>query len=272
MSRLFGHGDLRLYLLQLLSGEPRHGYELIVELETRFMGLYSPSPGTIYPRLAALEEEGLVASEEIDGRKVYRLTDAGRTELDERAEELKEISKRVTESARGLSREIRDEVKGSVRGLRDEMRQAARDLRAEDRRSGREQRESDKSCAKSPGWEKAWESAWENWRQAWQEAIGQADVGRIAADAVRESLEGVRQSLDIRINTQSRSRPTRERLRNDFRLLQQDLQAFVRDVAGAARRHGLDSNRMAGLRDLLSEARIEVIDLLERGVSRSTDE
>ena len=73
MSPVFRHGSLRLYLLRLLDEEPRHGYEVIRLLRDRFMGVYSPSPGTIYPRLARLEEEGLVTHDEVDGRKVYRL-------------------------------------------------------------------------------------------------------------------------------------------------------------------------------------------------------
>src|SRR5690606_33423134 len=70
MSTIFGHGRLRLYLLKLLDESPRHGYEIISLLRDRFLGIYSPSPGTIYPRLARLEEEGLVTHEEVDGRKV----------------------------------------------------------------------------------------------------------------------------------------------------------------------------------------------------------
>ena len=63
MSPVFGHGRLRLYLLKLLEESPRHGYEVIRLLQDRFLGVYSPSPGTIYPRLARLEEEGLVTHE-----------------------------------------------------------------------------------------------------------------------------------------------------------------------------------------------------------------
>ena len=61
MSPVFGHGHLRLYLLSLLAEEPRHGYELIQALGRSFGGTYVPSAGTIYPRLAKLEEDGLVA-------------------------------------------------------------------------------------------------------------------------------------------------------------------------------------------------------------------
>ena len=84
MSPVFGHGRLRLYLLKLLEESPRHGYEVIRLLQDRFLGVYSPSPGTIYPRLARLEEEGLVTHEVVDGKKVYRITDKGRAELNDR--------------------------------------------------------------------------------------------------------------------------------------------------------------------------------------------
>ena len=84
MSPVFRHGGLRLYLLKLLDEAPRHGYDVIRLLQDRFLGVYSPSPGTIYPRLARLEEEGLVTHEVIDGKKVYKITDAGRAELNAR--------------------------------------------------------------------------------------------------------------------------------------------------------------------------------------------
>jgi DNA-binding PadR family transcriptional regulator len=88
---VFAHGNLRLYLLALLEEQPRHGYELIQALSDRFGGTYSPSAGTIYPRLAKLEEEGLV-TKRTDGRKsVYEITDAGRAELESRRHELDAI-------------------------------------------------------------------------------------------------------------------------------------------------------------------------------------
>ena len=82
MTPVFRHGRLRLYLLRLLDEEPRHGYEVIRLLRDRFMGVYAPSPGTIYPRLARLEEEGLVTHDEENGRKVYRITEAGQPRVD----------------------------------------------------------------------------------------------------------------------------------------------------------------------------------------------
>ena len=110
MSPVFSHGRLRLYLLKLLDESPRHGYEVIRLLEDRFMGLYAPSPGTIYPRLARLESEGLVTQSQEGGRKVYRITDAGRQELASRRQELAELEAEISGSVHGLAREIRDGV------------------------------------------------------------------------------------------------------------------------------------------------------------------
>ncbi|MEE3918445.1 PadR family transcriptional regulator [Micromonospora sp. BRA006-A] len=87
MTAVFSHGRLRLYLLKLLDDGPKHGYELIRLLEERFLGLYAPSAGTIYPRLQRLEAEGLVTHTAAGGRKVYEITEAGRAEL-QRADEL----------------------------------------------------------------------------------------------------------------------------------------------------------------------------------------
>jgi DNA-binding PadR family transcriptional regulator len=141
MSPVFSHGRLRLYLLKLLEESPRHGYDVIRLLEDRFMGLYTPSPGTIYPRLQRLEAEGLVTQSQEGGRKVYQLTDAGREELASRREELAELEAEISGSVHGLAREIRDEVRGSVRDLKQELRQAARELRREQRHENRSRRD-----------------------------------------------------------------------------------------------------------------------------------
>ena len=79
-------GDVRAALLSLLADKPMHGYDLIRELEQRSGGAWRPSPGSIYPTLQLLEDEGLVTSEEQDGKRVYTITDAGRAELEERRE------------------------------------------------------------------------------------------------------------------------------------------------------------------------------------------
>jgi DNA-binding PadR family transcriptional regulator len=142
MSPVFGHGRLRLYLLKLLDESPRHGYDAIRALEDRFLGLYAPSAGTVYPRLSRLEAEGLVTSTDEDGRKVYRITEAGRAELAARQDELADIESDITGSVRDLASEIRSDVRGSVNDLRAELKSAARDVRRESRHYAREQRKS----------------------------------------------------------------------------------------------------------------------------------
>ena len=128
MSPVFRHGRLRLYLLKLLDDAPRHGYEVIRLLQDRFMGVYAPSPGTIYPRLARLEEEGLVTHDEADGRKVYRITDKGREELRARLDDLAELEEEITASVRDIAREVTEDVRETVRTLREELTWAAREF------------------------------------------------------------------------------------------------------------------------------------------------
>lgn len=133
---VFSHGSLRLYLLSLLAEQPRHGYELIQALSDRFGGTYSPSAGTIYPRLAKLEEEGLVTKTS-DGRKsVYRITEAGRAELAARENELSAIEDELTDSIRRLADGVRANVNEAMRSLRADLASAAREAK----RSGRTER------------------------------------------------------------------------------------------------------------------------------------
>ncbi|SCL39540.1 DNA-binding transcriptional regulator, PadR family [Micromonospora rhizosphaerae] len=132
MTAVFSHGRLRLYLLKLLDDGPKHGYELIRLLEDRFLGLYAPSAGTIYPRLQRLEAEGLVTHTAAGGRKVYEITEAGRAELRQRADELATLESDISASVEDLSAlagEIQTEVRGSVRDLKRELREAARQTR-----------------------------------------------------------------------------------------------------------------------------------------------
>jgi len=79
--RFFGRGDMKYALLWLLQERPMHGYEMIKALEQRSGGFYSPSPGSIYPTLQMLEEGGFVTSNEVEGKKVYTITDTGRALL-----------------------------------------------------------------------------------------------------------------------------------------------------------------------------------------------
>ena len=122
MSTFFGHGRLRLYLLKMLDESPRHGYEIISLLRDRFLGVYSPSPGTIYPRLARLEEEGLVTHTEEGDRKVYHLTDKGRQELRERESDLKDLEQEITDSVRDIARAVKQDVRATISSLREELK------------------------------------------------------------------------------------------------------------------------------------------------------
>ena len=136
MTPVFSHGSLRLYLLSLLAEQPRHGYELIQALSDRFGGTYSPSAGTIYPRLAKLEEERLV-TKSTDGRKtVYEITDAGRAELSAREGELDAIENEVTDSVRRLADEVRSGVNAAMKSLRADLASAARQAREESKSQG----------------------------------------------------------------------------------------------------------------------------------------
>ncbi|HEY0247225.1 MAG TPA: helix-turn-helix transcriptional regulator [Gryllotalpicola sp.] len=124
---VFSHGSLRLYLLSLLSEAPRHGYELIQALEQRFGGTYSPSAGTIYPRLSKLEEEGLVTKAAQGRKTIYEITAAGRAELAARESELHDIEAEVTDSVRRLADEVRDGVNQALKSLRADLASAARE-------------------------------------------------------------------------------------------------------------------------------------------------
>jgi DNA-binding PadR family transcriptional regulator len=75
--RLFDHGELRLVVLALISERPRHGYEIIKEIEDRVAGTYTPSPGVIYPTLTMLEELGHATVTENEGKKLYAITADG---------------------------------------------------------------------------------------------------------------------------------------------------------------------------------------------------
>jgi DNA-binding PadR family transcriptional regulator len=125
MSPVFAHGHLRLYLLVLLADHPMHGYELIQALGDRFGGTYVPSAGTVYPRLAKLEDDGLV-TKTADGRKtVYSITDAGRAELAARADEIAAVESGVSDSVKSLADGVRASVGEAMRSLRADLAAAA---------------------------------------------------------------------------------------------------------------------------------------------------
>lgn len=120
--RRFGAEALKYLVLHLLKTEPRHGYELIKAIESLSAGLYSPSPGMIYPLLNLLADEGLItelAGEE--GRRRYAITDAGRAALDAAEAQLQEALARLAEMAgarqeRSRVHESMGALKAAVRG------------------------------------------------------------------------------------------------------------------------------------------------------------
>ncbi|APF34467.1 PadR family transcriptional regulator [Microbacterium arborescens] len=125
MPPVFSHGDLRLYLLSLLDESPRHGYDLMQALTERTGGTYSPSAGTIYPRLAKLEDEGLV-TKTVDGRKtIYEITDAGRDELSARRHDLDGIQAGLADSIRLIADEVRGSVRAAMKSLQADLAAAA---------------------------------------------------------------------------------------------------------------------------------------------------
>jgi len=93
--RIFERGDLKFVILRVLSDTPMHGYEVMKALEKESGGYYRPSPGSVYPTLQMLEDEGYLESEEKDGKRVYTVTDTGRKYLEENAEVVDDVFDRV---------------------------------------------------------------------------------------------------------------------------------------------------------------------------------
>jgi Predicted transcriptional regulators len=103
-ARLFEQGDLKYVILRLLEEKPRHGYEIIKDLEGRFGGSYAPSPGTVYPTLTMLEDLGYarVVPEE-GGKKIYEITDEGRKYLAEHSTTVNDIFERIARFVGGFT-------------------------------------------------------------------------------------------------------------------------------------------------------------------------
>ena len=241
MSPVFRHGSLRLYLLRLLDEEPRHGYEVIRLLRDRFMGVYSPSPGTIYPRLARLEEEGLVTHDEVDGRKVYRITEAGREELRSRSDELDELEEELSASVSDIVREVREDVRQTVRSLREELTWAARESRRMGREMATDVREQTRQ-ARDEAREQARQArdeAWEQARQAHDEAREQARQAKEQARQAREQRARPREDepgQDAR--EEGRGPEAARRVHEQARRLREEAQRAREEVLGAGGRLG----------------------------------
>lgn len=177
MTAVFSHGRLRLYLLRLLADGPKHGYELIRLLENRFHGLYAPSAGTIYPRLARMEADGLIGHTAAGGRKVYDITDAGRAELAQRAAELAQLETEIHASVAdltALAEGVEEGVRGSMRDLKRELREAteAGTSRVDD---------------------------WRRQREAWRGARPPADPDAVRSDEPTTELERKADDLAVEV-------------------------------------------------------------------------
>ncbi|MGW0554488.1 helix-turn-helix transcriptional regulator [Streptomyces sp. NPDC002926] len=231
MPPVFAHGRLRLYLLKLLDEAPRHGYEVIRLLEERFQGLYAPSAGTVYPRLAKLEAEGLVTHATEGGRKVYSITDAGREELAGRSGELADLELEIRESVSELAAEIRDDVRGAAGKLRSEMRAAATETRHAP--GGAKERADWESAF---GDKEAWRAAKEELRRAKQEWKEQA---RRAKDESRRAREDAQQARRQAKEAQDTAR--------------QEMQRIAKQVQDQVQDHFARGDWPTGVREGLSE-------------------
>ncbi|WP_426561822.1 PadR family transcriptional regulator [Angustibacter sp. McL0619] len=182
MSPVFAHGQLRLYMLISLADGPRHGYEIIRDLEERFDGLYAPSAGTIYPRLARLEEEGLVVREEEGRKAVYRITDAGRAELEHRSDDVQDLEVDLDRTVRQLAEEVRAQVRGGAKDLRAELMDAARTARQHARDEPADRTARDASYGRHPQIENAVEELRRGLRSATRRQwIDQQSLNEIAS-------------------------------------------------------------------------------------------
>ena len=125
-SRPLDHGALRLLMLKLIAETPRHGYELIREIETRTGGAYVPSPGVIYPALEALLDLGWVRAEADGSRRSFHMTEAGEAELAAEGETLERIEARLADLLDSNRPEDPQDVRGAMWRLRHAVREAVR--------------------------------------------------------------------------------------------------------------------------------------------------
>ncbi|RKN40461.1 PadR family transcriptional regulator [Streptomyces hoynatensis] len=217
MPPVFGHGRLRLYLLKLLGEAPRHGYEVIRLLEERFQGLYAPSAGTVYPRLAKLEAEGLVSHAEEGGRKVYSLTGEGYRELHEREPELTELEREIRDSLTALAANIREDVSGSAQDLRRQVKEATAAARASGGSEAKEGRA-------------AWQAATRRAKEESRRARREAREAQEASEAVRTHFEQAARRLHERVQSHARAGDWRGAVREGLDGLSHEIGGWSRFV------------------------------------------
>ena len=138
-AKMLASGDLQLIILALLSEKPRHGYEIIKAIEEHSSGIYTPSPGMVYPALTYLEEMGFAASEAEGTKKLYRITEAGaehlkanRASTDETLDHLARCGRKIAEFQKRFRQETEDAEDAASeagRHIKDEWRQARVEFR-----------------------------------------------------------------------------------------------------------------------------------------------
>ncbi|QKW09127.1 helix-turn-helix transcriptional regulator [Streptomyces sp. NA04227] len=251
MAPVFAHGRLRLYLLKLLDEAPRHGYEVIRLLEERFQGLYAPSAGTVYPRLAKLEAEGLVTHTTEGGRKVYAITDAGRAELADRSGELAELELEIRESVAELAAEIRDNVRGAAGDLRRDMRAAAAEARAGTGKGRTNGSGRGRGTAEdSPGAADFFDASWGD-TEAWREA--KEEFKRAKQEWKEQARRAKDESRRAREEAQRARRQAKEAQERAQTEAQEELQRIARQVQEQVQDHFTRGDWPTGVREGLSE-------------------
>jgi DNA-binding PadR family transcriptional regulator len=140
LARMFASGDLQLIILALLSEKPRHGYEIIKAIEEHSSGIYTPSPGVVYPALTYLEEMGYASVEEQGTKKLYRITDAGAEYLKKNHENVDEMLEQLARWGRRMAN-MRKEYTERAQEAEDFASEAGRQIKGEWRKTKAEFRE-----------------------------------------------------------------------------------------------------------------------------------
>ncbi|MGC5360939.1 helix-turn-helix transcriptional regulator [Streptomyces sp. DT24] len=244
MPPVFAHGRLRLYLLKLLDEAPRHGYEVIRLLEERFQGLYAPSAGTVYPRLAKLEAEGLVTHATEGGRKVYSITDAGRAELAGRSGELADLELEIRESVSELAAEIRDDVRGAAGKLRSEMRAAA----TETRQTADGSRSADSGSGSGSGKKGERTSPFADFPD-----FTEHEAWRTAKEELRRARQEWKEQARRAKDESRRAREDAQRARRQAKEAQEKAREQMQHVAQQVQEHFARGDWPAGVREGLAE-------------------
>jgi DNA-binding PadR family transcriptional regulator len=133
-ARMLASGDLQLIILALLSERPRHGYEVIKAIEEHTSGIYTPSPGVVYPALTYLEEMGYAASEQQGAKKLYRITEAGAEYLKKNHENVDEMLEQLARWGRKMA-QVRKTYAEQTEAAENAVSEAGRQIKGEWRKT-----------------------------------------------------------------------------------------------------------------------------------------